>query len=495
VWTPLLVGALVATAGLEAQRKSNPLAGLDAHIEQVRASWSIPVMAVGIVKDDSLVYAKGFGVREIGKSDPVDANTVFAIGSNTKSFTSLAAAMLVDDGKLKWDDKAVDRYPGFQLFDPYVTREINVRDLLSHRAGLGRRGDALWYGTDFSRAEIIRRIRYLEPNAPFRTEMGYQNIMYLTAGEIVGKASGLGWDRFVTERVLRPLGMTRSSTTAKSVPSQTNVAAPHAIDSAGAKSIPWRDIDNVAPAGSISSSIAEMANYLRLHLGDGTFRGKSLVSKANLGVTKTPHINTGGVGDSVTHFSSYGLGWVLLDYRGKKIAWHNGGIDGMLSEMWTVPEAGLGIVVLTNGSPHAGGAPIVREIIDRYLVGAATKDWNGESLKQMERVRVMQKAAALRADSTRVRGTSPSLALAKYAGTYTDKMYGDVTVAVDGNRLVVGWQSYKVPVEHWHFNTFRAATVQGVPLSGVMANFQLDAQAKVSALEVVGLATFKAEAP
>jgi hypothetical protein len=167
----------------------------------------------------------------------------------------------------------------------------------------------------------------------------------------------------------------------------------------------------------------------------------------------------------------------------------------MLSEMWTVPELGLGVVVLTNGSPHAGGAPLVRDIIDRYLIGAATKDWNAEALEQMARGLAAQKAAAARTDSARVRGTSPSLALAKYAGTYTDQMYGDVTVAVEGNRLVIGWQSYKIPLEHWHFNTFRGTTVPGAPLAGAMATFQLDARAMPSALELSGLATFNPKAP
>jgi CubicO group peptidase (beta-lactamase class C family) len=216
----------------------------------VRADWGIPGLAVGIVKGDSLVYARGFGVREAGRADAVDPHTIFAIGSNTKSFTAIAAAMLVDEGRLRWDDRAEDRYPGFRLHDPYVSRDIRIRDLLSHRSGLGRRGDALWYGTDFSREDILRRIRFLEPNAPFRTEMGYQNVMYLAAGEIVGRVSGLGWDRFIHDRLFAPLGMRRSSTSVKALAGQANVATPHALDGTAARTIPWRDIDNIAPAGS-----------------------------------------------------------------------------------------------------------------------------------------------------------------------------------------------------------------------------------------------------
>ncbi len=487
------IGVLIGGAhpeGAAAQRGRSPLVGLDAFIEKVRTDWGIPGMAVGIVKGDSLVYARGFGVREAGKPDPVDANTLFAIGSNTKSFTATAAAMLVDEGKLRWDDRAIDRYPGFQLFDPYVTREIRIRDLLSHRSGLGRRGDALWYGTTFSRDEIIRRVRFLEPNAGFRTEMGYQNIMYLVAGEIVGRVSGLGWDGFVTQRILQPLGMIRSNTSVKALPAQSNVATPHAIEGTAARPIPWRDIDNIAPAGSINSSIADMAHYVAMQLADGRYRGQTLVSKANLGVTKTPHINTGGVGDSLTHFTSYGLGWVLLDYRGRKLVWHNGGIDGMLSEMWTVPEEQLGVVVLTNGSPHSAGPPVVREIIDRYLVGAGTRDWAGEALQQRDRAAAAQRAARARQDSARVRDTRPSLALDRYVGTYADSMYGDATVGLDGGRLLFSWQWMRLPLEHWHFDTFRAAD----PTGGGQANFltfRLDAMARVSEVEVSGLATFR----
>jgi CubicO group peptidase (beta-lactamase class C family) len=482
--------AVLASSALEAQERPSPLAGLDEYIESVRRSWGIPGLAVGIVKDDSLVYARGFGVREVGEPDRVDENTVFAIGSNTKSFTSLAAAMLVDEEKLGWDDKVVDRYPGFRLFDPYVTREINIRDILSHRSGLGRRGDALWYGTDYSRDEVIRRIRYLEPNAPFRTEMGYQNIMFLTAGEIVGKVSGLGWDRFIQERIFRPLGMTRSTTSVKALPRQDNVSTPHIIADGAGKPIPWRDIDNIAPAGSINSSVVDMARYVRLHLGDGKLGDVQLVSSGNLGVTKTPHINVGSVGDSLTHFTSYGLGWVLLDYRGRKIAWHNGGIDGMLSEMWTVPDESLGVLVLTNGSPHGGGPPIVKAIIDRYLIGEPAKDYNAEALAQQKRFLEAQAANRAKRDSAHVLGTRPSLALSAYVGTYADRMYGDVTVVADGSSLALTYQSFRIPLDHWHFDTFMASVPPGSPFEDTTVTFYLDASAKVTSLEVADLATF-----
>jgi CubicO group peptidase (beta-lactamase class C family) len=489
---------LAAAASAAAQAKPvvagpAPLAGIEVYIDSVRQAFGIPGMAVGVVKDDSLVFARGFGLRELGKAAPVDERTLFAIGSNTKSFTSTAAAMLVDDGKLKWNDRVTNWLPGFQLFDPYATRELTVRDVMSHRSGLGRRGDALWYGTGFTRDEILHRIRYLEPNAGFRTEMGYQNIMFLAAGQVIGKAAGSSWDEVVRTRILEPLGMTTSSVVLGGLASQADVSTPHAIEAGQARVIPWKNIDNIAPAGSINSNVEEMSHYLRFHLGNGTYQGKKLVSSANLGVTKTPHINAGGVGDSVTHFSAYGLGWVLMDYRGKKIAWHNGGIDGMLSEMWTVPEAGLGVVVLTNGSPHPAGPAVVMAIIDRYLVGKPTKDYLGDARKQWSAVMAAQKTQEEQIVAKRVTGTVPSLPLEQYAGNYSDPMYGDLVIASTGGKLVGQWRNTRFALEHWHYNTFRGA-LDPPALGGgkVFVTFQIDPMGKPAKAEVDGLAVFHA---
>ena len=487
----VVTAAIVGRVSLSsAQVKPDPLSGLGAYIDKARQDWKIPGLAVSIVKNDSVVFAKGFGVRELGKPDLVDERTLFAIGSNTKSFTDTAAAMLVADGKLKWNDKASDLLPGFQLYDPYVTREITLRDLLSHRAGLGRRGDMLWYGTGYDRDEIIRRIRHLEPNAGFRTEMGYQNIMVLTAGQILGKVSGLGWDELIRKRIFEPLGMTTSFTSMREMPSRSNVATPHSIEAEKVSVIPHRNIDNIGPAGSIYSSVAEMANYLRFQIGRGTYNGNKLVSAMFLDQTWTPQINVGGSGDSLTHFTSYGMGWVLLDYRGRKIAWHNGGIDGFLSEMWVVPEEKLGVMVLTNGSPHALGQPLVMSIIDRFL-GAPEKDRSAEALKQYQQQLTALEGERKRIESQRVMGTQPSLPLERYQGTYVDPMYGDFTVWLEGGRLLARYQGFQGPLEHWHFNTFRVSWGQSLAGGSVFVTFQIDAMAEVVKAEVQNVAVFR----
>jgi CubicO group peptidase (beta-lactamase class C family) len=470
--------------------KVDPLAGLAEYVEKVRAEWKIPGLAVGIVKDDSLIFARGFGLKNVDAPDAVTPRTLFAIGSNTKSFTATAVAMLVDEGKLKWNDRVTTWLQWFQLHDPYATRELTMRDVLSHRSGLGRRGDALWYGTSFSREEILRRIRHLTPNAGFRTEMGYQNVMFLAAGEAAGAAAGMSYDDLIRRRIFEPLGMKTSGMSVKELKAQADVSTPHSITKGVAKVIPWRDIDNIAPAGSVNSNVEEMAQYLRFHLGNGTYREKRLVSATNLGVTKTPHINAGGAGDSLTHFSAYGLGWVLQDYRGKKIAWHNGGIDGMLSEMWTVPEAGLGIVVLSNASPHSAGPAIVWDIIDRFLVGRPTKDHLAAGLKQWQQIMAGQEAQQKQAEAQRVKDTKPSLPLESYAGTYRDQLYGDLTVTLEEGVLTLGYHSTRVPLEHWHYNTFKGSEGAGLGVVSLVT-FQIDRAGKVGSVEVEGLGTFK----
>jgi CubicO group peptidase (beta-lactamase class C family) len=469
--------------------------GLDAYITKAMADWKVPGLGVAIVKGDSVLYLKGFGVRELGKSDPVTPNTLFAIGSNTKSFTAAAVGMLVDEGKMRWDDKVTKHLPGFQLFDPYVTREITMRDVLSHRSGLGRRGDMLWIAAQYDRKEILRRIRFLEPNAGFRTEMGYQNIMFLAAGEAAGAASGLGWDALITARILQPLGMTRSTTTTDDLPTRgPDVSTPHGMRDSAVRVVPRRDLDNIAPAGSIYSSAEEMTHYVRFILGGGTWQGKQLLRSGTLAVIQTPHVSMQAPSDTLTsstHFVGYGLGWVLQDYKGRKIAWHNGGIDGNLSEMWTVPEEKLGIVVLTNYDGHQIGPSIVYRVLDQFL-GGAVRDWSAINLKRAEAGRAGTAAAAKSREASRAKDSKPSHALDAYAGVYADSLYGDFKVRVENGRLTAdyGAGDFGGPMEHWQYDTFRA-TWRDRRFGQGLITFGLDQDGKVSEARVEGVGTFK----
>lgn len=475
------------------------LQDLDRYIPRALADWNGAGVAVGIVKDDSLIYARGFGLREVGKPDAVDDRTVFAIGSNTKFFTAVAAGMLADDGKLTLDDKVTQHLPWFQLHDPWVTREITLRDAMSHRSGLGRRGDALWYGTPYSREEIIRRVRHLVPNTSFRSEFGYQNIMFLTAGQVIAAAAGKRWDDVVRERIFQPLGMTASSTSVQQLAGQANIASPHDLGAGGARPvpIPYLDIDNIAPAGSINSNVQDMARWMRFILAGGKGSGQQLLKPATLAELTSAHtVATRIVADTLmpsNHFSMYGLGIGLADLHGVKVLRHTGGIDGMLSYVAMVPERKLGIVVLTNVAGHnALYTALGTRILEAFL-GAPPRDVSALALAATNKG---EQAAADRAKKrweSRVQGTSPSRPLAEYAGAYRHEMYGDLSVALEDGQLVLRYpKAINVALTHFNYDVFLGAE-RGAPAAAPGASvvaFTLDPMGKLASVEVEQLGEF-----
>ncbi len=491
----VLLAATLQAAPPRPAPANDPLKGLDAYILKAMKDWELPGLAVAVVKDDRVVFAKGYGVREIGKPDPVDENTLFAIGSNTKAFTATALALLVQDKKLSWDDHVTDHLKGFELYDPYVTREIMVRDLLSHRSGLGRRGDALWYGQDYGRDEILRRIRFLKPNSSFRSQYGYQNIMVMAAGQLIPTVTPMSWDDFIKERLFKPLGMVRSNTSVKDLLGVANVAAPHTKRDGKVIAIPYRNIDNIAPAGSINSSVIEMANWHRFQLGNGKFAGKQLLDPAILQVTHDPHIvmpmSPGQKKEfPSTHFFAYGLGWVLQDYRGREIIWHNGGIDGMLSQQGIIPEENLGVVVLTNSDTNSLDSALFFRIVDAFL-GEPVKDWSKSALERAKAGEAQQAQAEKAVEASRVPNTKPSLDLNAYCGKYENEMYGLAEVRNENGKLIVLINSKPTgALDHWHFDTFR---VNGKDLGslhftglldGSFLKFNLNVEGKVASLEL-----------
>ena len=275
-----VLGLLGARALLAQQaRPPRALRDLPAYASQAVTDWGIPGLAIAVVKDDSVVFAQGFGVRKLGDPAPVTPRTLFAIGSCTKAFTAATLAMLADSGKLAWDDPVTQYLKGFQLYDPYVTRELTVRDLLTHRSGL-MRGDALWYATPYDRDEVLRRIRYLKPSWSFRSRYGYQNIMFLAAGQLVPAVTGMTWDDFVQRRLFAPLGMTATNTSVTALARAADVATPHERVAGKEQPVAWRNIDNIGPAGAINSNVLDMAQWLRLQLGTGSYRGARLISAA-----------------------------------------------------------------------------------------------------------------------------------------------------------------------------------------------------------------------
>ncbi len=471
----------------------DPLDGLEAFVTRVMTDWQAPGVAVAVIKDDAIVFMRGFGVREVGKDAPVDEHTVFAIASTSKAFTVAALGLLVDEERLRWDDRVTEHLIGFQLFDPWVTRELTVRDLLSHRSGLPR-GDRLWYGSAFDRSEVLERVRLLEPASSFRSRYGYQNIMYTAAGEIVPAVTDTSWREFIRVRIFEPLGMHASSTSLDALADNGNVATPHGKIGGRVRPISWRDWDNLGGAGAINSCIADMAQWLRFQLAGGVIEGRRLLSEDTIAEMRTPQTIVPLSREereifAETHFSAYGLGWRLMDYRGRFIAYHGGALDGMRTHLVLVPEENLGVVALTNINESSVPQAIAWQVVDRYL-GAFEKDWNALYLASAERARARSDSSRARIESERLTGTSPTHPLDAFAGRYTSDLYGEITIELVDSALVVdAGPLYVGDLAHWHLNTFEVTwrdTYQGRDFLG----FVLDRMGRVAAVDIQGIGRF-----
>jgi CubicO group peptidase (beta-lactamase class C family) len=446
-----------------AQSYDAQIAEIDAYAQKALQDWHVPGFALAIVKDDQVIFAKGYGVRELGKPEKVDDGTLFAIASNSKAFTAAAIGLLVDEGKVNWDDPVTKYLPWFQMPDAYVTREMTVRDLLSHRSGFATfSGDLLWYETTYPRDEIIRRIRYLKPAYSFRSHYGYQNLMFLTAGEIVKAVTGKSWDAFVKERFFTPLRMTRTVTTIRELPRGGNIATPHNEVDGKMRVIRYGNVDGGGGAAAINSSVSDMAQWIRMHLAGGKYDGKEILKAETARELQQPNtiiqISPGGERAIPSrHFNAYGMGFFLNDYQGRKMVQHSGGLDGMISQVGMLPEEHLGVVILSNSET---GVPSIMmyKTFDVFLGVTPKRDWSAEGLM---RSAAGQKAAAderAKIEAARVLGTKPSLALERYVGTYRGTLYGDVKVSMENGHLVLSLvpaPNFVGDMEHWQYDTFR----------------------------------------
>jgi CubicO group peptidase (beta-lactamase class C family) len=463
------------------------LTGFDDYVNKAIKDWEVPGLAIAIIKNDAVILAKGYGVRKLGEQTPVNEKTLFAIGSCSKAFTAASLAMLSDEGKIKWDDPATKYLSGFQLYDPYVTREMTVRDLLSHRLGL-ERGDLMWYGSDYNRDEIIRRVRYLKPAWSMRSRFGYQNIMFLAAGQIIPSVTGKSWDDFARERIFNPLGMTATNTSITALKSADNVATPHDKFDEKVQPISWRNIDNIGPAGSINSNVTDMAEWVRLQLGGGKYKNEQLISSGAVKEMHMPQtvIRIEGIAEKMnpeTHFMNYGFGWFLQDYRGRKVVQHGGNIDGMSALVAMMPEEKLGLVILTNMDGTSLPTALMYKVFDSFLQ-SPQRDWSGDLLKVVKAQEALNKQTEKKMEESRVKGTNPSLEVAKYAGNYTNEMYGDAKVTEENGHLVFHYGPLIADLNHWHYDTFQAVMRQH-QLGKALINFTLNAQGKVDDMKVV----------
>lgn len=483
----LMIGfiSLTATAAAQAQNKPN-WSLLDQYIHSTMKDWKVPGASVAIVRDGVVVYMKGFGVRNIDTREPVTPDTLFDIGSCTKAFTSADAAILVDEGKMQWDGKVNNYIPFFHLRDPLADENVTLRDILTHRTGLPGT-DLLWYlSPHAAREDLIRKLAFIQPNAGFRAKFEYQNLMYVAAGYAVGQVAHSTWDEFTQSRLFAPLGMTESDTSAIEAQKAADHATPHAENPDGSvKTIPWRNIDSVGPAGSINSSARDMAKWIAFQLGDGTYQGKRLISAENMREMHAPQMLLELDGEIPKVFFpdsmqlSYGLGWFVQDYRGHQLILHAGDIDGFATMVVLIPEIHTGyFAVINSGSLYR--QVLSYQIVDQ-LLHLPDAGWS-ERFKKMRVEFQAEEKSAKAWQSKRSPDTHPSRDLAAYAGQYQNPAYGNAEIGFQSGKLTLHLDAIESDLEHFQYDTFTVKFRGQTRLT-----FNLDANGNPSEFTVAGI--------
>lgn len=441
-------------------QKLDPYA-VDKAVLNTLKAWQVPGAAIAIVQNDRVLYVKGYGSKDMSGTEPVGPETMFQIASASKAFTTAAMAMLVDEKKLDWDDPVRQHIDYFRLNDVCADSAVTLRDIVSHRTGLTQH-DELWDNTPLSREEVIRRMGLVELTRPFRTAYQYQNIMFIAAGEAVSGASGVPWDDFVRTRLFAPLGMTRTFTSDAQWSATADRAVGHRWDAERQSISPQRPIDTktLGAGGAIKSCARDMASWIRFQLADGYFENRRLVSAEALAETKTPQTvirlqNAARDNNPETSLMSYGMGWVVQDYRGELLVSHSGSLNGFRTHVNLLPKRGTGFVVLLNAG-RSLAAVALRNTLADALTGKMSRDWNAYYLMLDARATEKAKKAKEERLAKRRSGTTPSHPLADYAGTYASSAYGTATVTLVNGQLVLQWNQMTVPLTHWHYDVFLA---------------------------------------
>jgi CubicO group peptidase (beta-lactamase class C family) len=474
-----------------------PPGGFEQRVEQLRRDYGAPGVSIAIVESGKVTLAEGWGVRTIGGSDKVDADTIFATGSTGKAFTVAALAVLVEQGKIKWDDKVIDHMPDFRMWDSWVTREMTIRDLLVHRSGLGLgAGDLLFVpNSTLSRKDTVHRLRYIKPATSFRSAYAYDNILYMVAGQLIEEVSGQTWEQFVKQHIYQPLGMNHSTVSDLELQATANRGKPHErsdgpivglgtqqpLDESAALAA------NAAPAGGLAISANDMTRWLLTQVGHGKIPGGNnrLFSEANsaemwTGVTPQPISSRGPGFEALTpNFSNYALGWDVQDYRGAKLIWHGGAVFGSLTAVALLPDRDVGMFIAVNSGEGEIVRGLMYELLDHYL-GLPAGQWP-EKLHTWKINRLNEAAKAVTAQTTKPVGVGPSLALDRYTGNFADPWYGTIEVRSSGKGLTIDFPhstGMDGPLTHYQYDTFRTnPTVHWVEPAYV--TFSLDADGKV----------------
>ncbi len=511
----MVPGVLSGQAATDAAEGRDRIAGLAEYIEQSMPDWELPGLAVAVVYRDEVIFARGFGVKEVGRHDPVDAETLFQIGSVSKSFAAGAIGVLVDDGLLQWDDPVVKHLPWFRVKDPWITRSMTIRDLLSHRSGMP--GDAYPVLAVMDAREAAERLRLPDNQAPLRQGYRYSNQGYGVAGLVVEAVSGMTWSDWVRQRIFAPLGMDRSAASPHEVwddrfvataflgaapagpvsiadASGLNVAMPHGIDRDGSRRVlSWQSYDSMQAAGSVVSSVTDLVNWIRMHLGGGRVDGEVVMKESTVAEMHAPQI---GMDESIVFGDqdggAYGLGWRLASFEGHRYVSHSGGIFGFPAYVGMLPDAEAGVTVLANGSmwaPYYPHQEIAAWVFAR-LIGAPDRDWHGEIMARTREIEAQVEATLAAQDAARIPGTTPSLSLEDYTGTYEYEYGGaaHVEVAGDGALRVHFGQpgSFSGVMEHWHHDVFRLYFDggDGQAYGSSFVTFRLGPQGRVSWMDM-----------
>jgi CubicO group peptidase (beta-lactamase class C family) len=494
-----LVAALaLAGAAVHMTAQAALPAGFDARVEKLRQEIGIPGMAVAIVEDGKVTLARGYGVRQLGTTAPVDGDTIFPIGSISKAMTAAALATLVDAGKIGWDDKVVDRLPGFQLYDAWVTREVTLRDLLGHRVGLGLgNGDLLFIPrSNLTRAETVRRLRYLKPRSGgFRDAYAYTNAMYVVAGQLVEAVSGERWEDYVRTHVLLPAGMAVSTTDNELRFATPNRALPHARLNGGVRGAGDQEvldevegaIRNAAPAGGVAASANDLAKWLQVLLNDGkTAAGKTVFSAAAHAQMWQPTMlmPMGPLPPALklteARAAAYGLGWYVTDYRSARLVWHGGAVFGAQTVVVTLPEQKVGFAATINSEDGELLLGLMYELLDHYL-GLPANDWPA-TYREFKKNKLANALKALKAAQVKPAGVTLPAPAGNLAGTYADPWYGNIEIADAADGMRIDFKStprMAGKLLHWQYATF-ITQFDDKTIEPAYVTFALDQDGKVS---------------
>ncbi len=483
----VLVLTLLSLCSSSVVAESNQKQAIDALVDRARGFWHVPGVAVAIVRDGEWIYLQGHGVRSVKDKKPVTADTLFPIASCTKSFTTTAMAILVDEGKMSWDDSPRKYVPYFHLSDPLADRDVTLRNLVTHRTGL-RGHDLLWYRSPWTQEEIIRRVGRLPLDQPFRTTFQYQSTMFTVAGFAVANAAGTSWEEFVRKRLFDPLDMKAARFTTTAAARVEDRASPHRLNEhSEPKLTELYPMEVPEPAGSIQANARDLSQWLRFHLGDGTANGKRLLSARHLQATHTPQIMLDM--DPLdrrmfpdTNQMSYGMGWVVQDHSGHRLLQHAGAIDGFRCHFALVPEARLGIALLCNLDQTRMNIALSNGLLE-LLLGLPHRDWNQVVFEAERKAHAEVEEKERQRLSRRHLHTHPSRELAGYIGRYEHPAYGTVRIALQDGSLVWKWNHFKAALTHYQYDTFTLPIeIMGEP----RVVFTLDDRGAVARMKVQG---------